>query len=50
MFKIGDVVQLKSGSPYMTVIEVGNNGYLRTIWFFDGKFHFNDFLSETLMD
>lgn len=38
-FKTGDVVQLKSGSPKMTVTKVGNNvQHEPTVWceWFDG--------------
>lgn len=38
-FKVGDVVQLKSGSPKMTAIKVGDNlKHEPTVWcdWFDG--------------
>ncbi len=34
MFKIGDVVQLKSGSPDMTMVTV--NGEDCEVWWFEG--------------
>lgn len=33
--KVGDVVQLKSGSPTMTVESVGPN-HVKAIWYVDG--------------
>jgi uncharacterized protein YodC (DUF2158 family) len=37
-FKPGDVVQLNSGGPRMTVVAVQSDGTLRCIWFHeDGK-------------
>jgi uncharacterized protein YodC (DUF2158 family) len=35
-FKVGDVVQLKSGSPPMTIEEIGG-GRARCVWFEDTK-------------
>ncbi len=32
-FKIGDVVQLKSGGPLMTVSYIGEKGNLTCYWF-----------------
>ena len=32
-FKVGDVVQLKSGGPHMTVVTVGNDGHIHVVWF-----------------
>ena len=31
-YKVGDVVQLKSGSPSMTVTSVGTDGGVPTVW------------------
>jgi uncharacterized protein YodC (DUF2158 family) len=31
-FKIGDTVQLNSGSPKMTVVQVGTDGGVPTVW------------------
>ena len=37
-FKPGDVVQLNSGGPRMTVVVVQSDGMLRCVWFHeDGK-------------
>jgi uncharacterized protein YodC (DUF2158 family) len=36
-FKVGDVVELKSGSPDMTVTELKDNGDLVCRWFAGGK-------------
>jgi uncharacterized protein YodC (DUF2158 family) len=37
-FKPGDVVQLNSGGPKMTVVAVQSDGTLRCVWFLeDGK-------------
>ena len=35
MFNIGDVVQMKSGGPAMTVIETGET--VKCMWFADGN-------------
>jgi uncharacterized protein YodC (DUF2158 family) len=32
-FKAGDMVQLKSGGPRMTLTSVDDRGYVRTAWF-----------------
>lgn len=32
-FQVGDVVELKSGGPKMTVRMVGNNGLIYCVWF-----------------
>jgi uncharacterized protein YodC (DUF2158 family) len=32
-FKLGDLVQLNSGGPRMTVVAVQSDGTLRCIWF-----------------
>lgn len=32
-FKIGDVVELKSGGPPMTVSSIGDRGAVNTVWF-----------------
>lgn len=33
LFKVGDVVLLKSGGPVMTIIEIRSDGYLAARWF-----------------
>lgn len=45
--KIGDVVQLKSGGPWMTVTEVGEKKVICT-WFVDNKCEHAAFVVETL--
>ena len=32
-FKSGEIVQLKSGGPRMTLTSVDDRGYVRTAWF-----------------
>ena len=32
-FEAGDIVQLKSGGPRMTLTSVDDRGYVRTAWF-----------------
>lgn len=34
---VGDVVQLKSGGPQMTVVEVGESSDVKCMWFPDYK-------------
>ena len=52
-FKVGDVVRLKSGSPLMTIQEIGKYNYsdedsAKCSWF-DGKKRYSDiFELETL--
>ncbi|EGR0195780.1 DUF2158 domain-containing protein [Vibrio parahaemolyticus] len=48
MFKIGDVVCLKSGSPLMTVGYVKNDGNLICQWFLDGDVKSGTFNPLTL--
>ena len=36
-FKVGDVVQLKSGGPLMTIAEVRGDEQCRCSWFLNGK-------------
>ncbi len=36
-FKIGDIVQLKSGSPKMTVVDADNSKFVWTSWFAGAK-------------
>jgi len=48
-FKIGDIVQLKSGGPKMTVIEVREENEILCTWFDEkNKQEGGIFLSETL--
>jgi uncharacterized protein YodC (DUF2158 family) len=46
-FKIGDVVQLKSGGPKMTVTKVSAEGYLCR-WFQQDHFTGHKFIGATL--
>ncbi len=49
ILKIGDVVQLKSGGPLMTVTYAKpHDSYVEVNWFYDGKVCFNKFPSEAL--
>ena len=48
-FKVGDVVQLKSGGPIMTVSsEAGNRGEVGCTWFDKDDPKSRDFPAETL--
>ncbi len=50
-FKAGDVVQLKSGGPKMTVDEFAGEGYILKCHFFNetrGAFESNDFSFKVL--
>jgi uncharacterized protein YodC (DUF2158 family) len=49
-FKAGDIVQLKSGGPGMTLTSLDDRGYVRTAWFSDpekehGYFHLDALIS-----
>jgi uncharacterized protein YodC (DUF2158 family) len=49
-FKAGDDVQLKSGSPRMTLTSVDDRGYVRSAWFAGaekerGYFHLDALIS-----
>jgi uncharacterized protein YodC (DUF2158 family) len=46
-FNLGDLVQLKSGGPIMTVTET-REGRVWTVWFAYGKRHWDSFASQTL--
>lgn len=49
MFKVGDVVQLKSGGPMMTVCEaIPTSGYVQCVWFADQQVTKHAFLAATL--
>ncbi len=49
-YKVGDLVQLKSGGPVMTVAEENSlgDGQLRCQWFSGKKLEFGWFLPATL--
>ncbi len=48
-FKIGNLVQLKSGGPDMTIADILDNGLLKCIWF-EGNKQFSEYLKpETLI-
>lgn len=44
--KAGDIVQLRSGGPYMTVYSVGER--IGCVWFIDNKPEYAAFAVETL--
>ncbi|HEX3560888.1 MAG TPA: DUF2158 domain-containing protein [Pyrinomonadaceae bacterium] len=46
--KVGDVVQLKSGGPQMTVVSDEGNNYFFCQWFIGGKLDHNSFPSSAL--
>ena len=35
--KVGDLVQLKSGGPRMTVDQIDSDGCVKCKWFFEGQ-------------
>jgi uncharacterized protein YodC (DUF2158 family) len=47
-FKEGDVVQLKSGGPKMTIDGVAPQGKYYCVWFAGAKREFHSFSAETL--
>jgi uncharacterized protein YodC (DUF2158 family) len=47
LFKVGDIVRLKSGSPQMTVIAISNN-YATVSWFDENVRRETLLLLETL--
>ncbi len=47
MFKVGDVVQLKSGGPKMTVSEIDSDGVFCQ-WFHNSRVQTADFAPEQL--
>ena len=47
-WKPGDVVQLKSGGPIMTVDGIGGSGKCICTWFVKGEHKYNTFAPEAL--
>ena len=47
-FKVGDIVQLKSGGPKMTVEEELGSGDIRCQWFAGSKLSWGDFPAHSL--
>lgn len=47
-FKVGDLVQLKSGGPVMTIKEISAENGVLCVWFQDVKLVSDNFLQETL--
>jgi uncharacterized protein YodC (DUF2158 family) len=47
-FKVGDVVELKSGGPRMTVARINHNGRLACEWFDSNKKSLDYFAVESL--
>jgi uncharacterized protein YodC (DUF2158 family) len=47
-FEIGDVVQLKSGGPKMTVTEIDGKTHVRTAWFGGSKLEHGRFPLDTI--
>ena len=49
MLQEGQVVQLKSGGPLMTVMSVEDNGWVKCVWF-DAKDRRSDFFKEPTLE
>ena len=47
-FKVGDLVQLKSGGPVMTIKEISGLDSILCVWFKDVELVSANFLQETL--
>jgi uncharacterized protein YodC (DUF2158 family) len=47
-FKVGDLVQLKSGGPVMTIKEINGLDSILCVWFMDVELVSANFLQETL--
>lgn len=50
-FKVGDTVQLNSGSPTLTISRTGlthDSDWVEVIWFKDGDFHVKNLNAELL--
>ena len=49
MFSVGEITQLRSGSPKMTVAFVDEDKQIvRTVWFVEGKVHRDEFPFDVL--
>jgi uncharacterized protein YodC (DUF2158 family) len=48
-FKVGDIVQLKSGGPKMTVSHVFSDGAIQATWFAGAKHQTAQFQSDSLL-
>jgi uncharacterized protein YodC (DUF2158 family) len=48
MFKVGDVVRLKSGGPDMTVFKLNATNTVECMWFLNSKPESYWFITETL--
>ncbi len=48
-FKKGDIVELKSGSPKMTVLNINETGWIRCQWFSGSKLQEGVFKSPSLI-
>jgi uncharacterized protein YodC (DUF2158 family) len=49
-FKVGDTVQLKSGGPIMTIIEVLSEGWVTCRWYDGKQYKTENFPSEALVN
>lgn len=47
-FQLGDVVELRSGGPQMTVTGTSQSGWVMCSWFKDGKYESGTFPPEAL--
>ena len=48
IFKVGDLVQLKSGGPVMTIEKINNAESIFCVWFRDVELTSANFLQDTL--
>lgn len=48
IFKVGDLVQLKSGGPVMTIKEINTADSIFCVWFKDVELASATFLQDTL--
>lgn len=47
LFKVGDVVELKSGGPEMTVFSI-DDALVYAAWYDEGQYHTETFYAATL--